>query len=159
VLGADPPGLTGALALVEPALDPLAVTGRPLFAGQRSAPLPDDPLARLWRILDALREYRGDSHTLTWVGAGLDAVEIGMLSDLYWGTPLRGHTGGRGWTAEDMDGALDRLRSRGLMAGDEMTPAGRRLRDDIETRTDAHMAPALAAIATASTSWWTAGER
>jgi hypothetical protein len=146
VLGEAPPGLGRAADLTTRALDPLAVEGRPLFAGQRSAPLPDEPLERLWRAADAVREYRGDSHTLTWVGAGLDAVEIGMLSDLYWRTPLRGHTAGRGWTSEQMDEAIERLQARGLVADDALTTTGYELRDGIEAATDAHMAPAIAAL-------------
>jgi hypothetical protein len=146
VLGEAPPGLARAGELTARALEPLAVQGRSLFAGQRAAPLPDEPLERLWRMADAVREYRGDSHTLTWVGAGLGPVEIGMLSDLYWRTPLRGHTGGRGWTAEQMDEAVDRLQQRGLVAGDALTPAGFELRDGIEAATDAHMAPAIVAL-------------
>jgi hypothetical protein len=146
VLGPEPSGVRRVGELAERALEPLRLEGRPLFAGQRALPLPDEPLERVWRILDAVREYRGDSHTLTWVGAGLDPVEIGMLSDLYWRTPLRGHTAGRGWTDEEMDAAIERLRSRGLLREDELTPAGHELRDGIERATDAHMDPAITAL-------------
>lgn len=146
ILGPSPDGIDVAVPIAERAIAPLRVHGRPLFAGNVSAPLPDDPLERLWRILDGVREYRGDSHIVTWASEGLDGCEIGMLSDLYWRTPLRGHTGGRGWTADEMDAALERLRSRGLLDGDELTDAGRSFREGIETRTDRHMAPAVEAI-------------
>ena len=146
ILGDRPAGVERVGELLTRALQPLPITGRPLFAGQRSAPLPDEPLARAWRAGDALREYRGDSHIVVWVGAGLDPVEIGMLSDLYWRTPLRGHTGGRGWTADQMDEAVERLTGRGLIEGDRLTPAGYELRDGIERRTDEHVRPALEAL-------------
>ena len=146
ILGDEPDGVRRATDLLVRALEPLRLEGRPLFAGQCAAELPDEPLARLWRAGDALREYRGDSHVITWVGAGLDPVEIGMLSDLYWGSPLRWHSGGRGWSDHEMDEALERLRSRGLIEGDEITAAGFELRDDIERRTDEHVRPTVAAL-------------
>jgi hypothetical protein len=146
ILGDRPVGVERVGELLTRALEPLPVTGRPLFAGQRSDPLPEEPLARAWRAGDALREYRGDSHIIVWVGAGLDPIEIGMLSDLYWRTPLRGHTGGRAWTADQMDEAVERLTRRGLIEGDRLTPAGYELRDGIEHRTDEHLRPALEAL-------------
>jgi hypothetical protein len=45
-----------------------------------------------------------------------------------------------------MDAAIDRLRSRGLIDADELTSTGWQLRDDIEVRTDGHLAPAVAAL-------------
>ena len=53
--------------------------------------IPDDPLTALWRRGDMLREYRGDSHIAAWVSAGVDATEIGLLTELYWGLPLRSY--------------------------------------------------------------------
>ncbi len=146
ILGDEPSGVRRAGDLLVRALEPLRMEGRPLFAGQRSEALPDEPLARMWRAADALREYRGDSHIITWVGAGLDPVEIGMLSDLYWRTPLRGHTGGRGWSEAQMDEAIEGLRRRGLMEGDGLSPVGFELRQDIERRTDALVQPAVRAL-------------
>ena len=52
-------------------------------------PMPDTDLGAVWRLGDMLREFRGDSHTAAWIGAGLDATEIGLLSELYWGLPMR----------------------------------------------------------------------
>jgi hypothetical protein len=146
ILGAEPTDVRRVGDLLARALEPLPTEGRPLFAGQRADDLPAEPLARAWRAADALREYRGDSHTLTWVGAGLDPVEIGMLSDLYWRTPVRGHTSGRGWTAEQMDGALERLCARGLVHEDRLTADGQQLRETIERHTDDQLAPAVAAL-------------
>jgi hypothetical protein len=61
-------------------------------------------------------------------------------------TPLRGHRAGRGWTVEQMETALERLRSRGLVKDDQLAPHGRQLRDTIERRTDGHLAPAVAVL-------------
>ena len=45
-----------------------------------------------------LREFRGDSHIAAWIGAGLDATEIGLLTELYWGLQLRTYSRTRAWT-------------------------------------------------------------
>jgi hypothetical protein len=146
VLGPDPDGAVEVADRLLAAADPLPLPGRPLFAGQRALDVPDEPVARLWRATDVLREYRGDSHIQVWAADGFDAVEIGLLSDLYWGLPPRGHTKGRGWSEEQLAAGEERLRSRGLLAGDELTPAGRERREWIEARTDDAVAPAVAAL-------------
>jgi hypothetical protein len=133
--------------LILRAMEPLRLEGKPLFAGRRSLPLPEEPLHRMWRAADTLREYRGDSHILAWVGAGLDPVEVGLLGDVFWGLPLGAHTGGRGWTPEQLAEGAERLRSRGLLNADDLlTPAGFDLRAGIEADTDRHVAPALAVL-------------
>ena len=91
ILGERPAGVERVGELLARALEPLSITGRPLFAGQRSEPLPDEPLARAWRAGDALREYRGDSHILVWVDAGLDA-----LRDRHAQRPVLAHTAAAG---------------------------------------------------------------
>jgi hypothetical protein len=146
ILGDDPPGASELADLLLAAAEPLPLAGRALFAGQRALDVPDDPVARLWRAADVLREYRGDSHILAWAGDGFDPVEIGLLSDLYWGLPPRAHTGGRAWMPEQLAAGEDRLRARGMLAGDALTPAGFERRDRIEARTDEFVAPALAVL-------------
>ena len=90
-----------------------------------------------------LREFRGDSHIASWIGAGLDATEIGLLTELYWGLPMRTYSRTRAWTDEQFDAATERLESRGLLADGAFTEAGRALREEIEVETDRQMAPAL----------------
>ncbi|MFN3217378.1 MAG: SCO6745 family protein [Acidimicrobiales bacterium] len=147
VLGPQPDGLAPVTAALARAVDGLATVGRPLAAGVQSLPVPDHPLGALWRHGDLLREFRGDSHTIAWVHAGLDAVEIGLLTERYWGLPLRTYTRTRAWSDAAFDAAEERLRSRGLLddAGD-FTDAGRATREQIEVDTDRPLAPVLAAI-------------
>ena len=128
------------------AAEHLPLSGRPLFAGQLAVAVPDEPYARLWRAADRLREYRGDSHIQIWGAAGFDAIEIGLLGDLYWGLAPRAHTGGRGWSDEQLSAGEDRLRSRGLLDGNTLTVRGRAVREDIETQTDAAMDRALGVL-------------
>jgi hypothetical protein len=110
--------------------------GRALFSGLLSLGFPDDPIGRFWRAVDLVREHRGDSHVAAWVGADLDATEVGLLTDPWRGQPLKSWVRSRGWTDDELDQACDRLRSRGLLDGDELTTAGRDLREQIETATD-----------------------
>ncbi len=110
--------------------------GRALFSGLLSLGYPDDPMGAFWRAADLVREHRGDSHIAAWIGADLDACEIGVLTDPWRGQPLKSWVRSRGWTEEELDAAIERLRSRGLLDGDELTAAGRALREEIEVATD-----------------------
>ncbi|MEX2293783.1 MAG: hypothetical protein WD691_08365 [Acidimicrobiales bacterium] len=148
LLGEEPPGVERTKELLTRALAPLAPAGRALFAGTLSQPLPGTPLGDLFRLGDQLREFRGDSHIAAWVAAGYDAVEIGLLTESYWGVPARTYVRTRAWSDAQLDGAEERLRSMGLVdASGGTTDAGRTAREEIELATDAQMAPALAALA------------
>jgi len=145
VLGPEPEGIARANELLARALDGLPVAGRALFAGTLSLPLPGTALGDLFRLGDRLREYRGDSHIAVWVGAGLDAVEIGLLTEQYWGMPARSYIRTRAWSDADMDEAQERLRRADLLDADgALTDEGRTRREEIERATDAHMTPVLA---------------
>lgn len=146
VLGPEPAGVERANELLARAVEPLRPEGRSLFAGQAALPLPPTTLGQVWRRGDMLREFRGDSHIAAWIGAGLDATEIGLLTELYWGLKLRTYSRTRAWTDEQFDAATERLESRGLLADGAFTADGRALREDIEVETDCQMAPALRAL-------------
>lgn len=146
ILGPSPEGLARATELLARACEPLRPEGRPLYAGVLSLGLPGDPLGDMWRLGDRLREYRGDSHTGSWIAAGLDAVEIGLLTELYLGLPVRSYIRTRAWSDDELAAAEERLRSRGFLAGDVLTESGRAFREDIELATDRQLAPALGAL-------------
>jgi hypothetical protein len=146
LLGPEPEGVHRAQELLQRATEPLRPEGRPLYAGVRSQPVPDDVLGAVWLLGDMLREYRGDSHTAAWVGAGFDATEIGLLSELYWGLPMRSYSRTRAWSDDQFDAASERLRSRGLIDAEGFTPLGRQARESVESSTDAQMAPAVQAL-------------
>ena len=146
LLGDAPEGAARAREILHRAVAPLRPEGRPLYAGLLSLPVPDDDLGAVWRLTDLLREYRGDSHTAAWISAGLDATEIGLLSELYWGLPMRSYSRTRAWSNEQFDAAHDRLRARGLVDETSLTDTGRALREAVEVRTDDQMAAAMDAI-------------
>lgn len=146
LLGDRPDGIDRAIELLQQATAPLEPWGRALFAGTLSQPLPGEPLGDLFRLGDRLREFRGDSHIAAWVAGGFDAVEIGLLTEPYWGLPSRTYVRTRAWSDAQLDAAEDRLRSAGLMDAAGLTTAGRDRREEIELATDAQMAPAVDAL-------------
>ena len=91
ILGERPEGLARATELLTRATSELRPEGRPLYAGLLHLGLPGTPLGDMWRLTDLLREYRGDSHTAAWISSGFKAPEIGLLSELFWGIPLRSY--------------------------------------------------------------------
>lgn len=141
ILGDHPDGAPRVRELLERAVVGLRPEGRPLFAGVLSRPVPGDDLGAAWRLGDRLREYRGDAHTAAWTSAGFDATEIGLLTELFWGLPLRSYSRTRGWTQEQFERAEARLTERGLLADDAFTDAGRAAREAIERATDAQCQP------------------
>jgi hypothetical protein len=141
ILGHEPDGLARATELLARANEGLRPEGRALYAGLLALGLPDDPMGAMWRLGDRLREYRGDSHIAAWTSAGFDATEIGLLTELYWGLPLRTYIRTRAWTDADLDAAEARLVERGLVANGAFTDEGRAAREAVEDCTDSACRP------------------
>jgi hypothetical protein len=93
-----------------------------------------------------LREFRGDAHVAAWTTSGFNATEIGLLTEAYWGLPLRTYIRSRSWSDEDLDAAEARLVSRGLLADGKLTDAGRKEREAVEVATDHHCRPIVHAL-------------
>ena len=146
IIGAKPGGVGNIRPILERAVGVLRPEGRPLYAGTLSQPVPETDLGACWHYGDMLREYRGDSHTAAWIAAGLDATEIGLLTELFWGLPLKSYSRTRGWSEDDYVAAIDRLTSRGLIADGAFTTKGRELRESVEVHTDDQMRAVLAVI-------------
>lgn len=146
ILGDSPDGVARANELLARAVEPLRPEGKPLYGGQASLGLPGEPLADAWRRADMLREYRGDAHIAAWTTAGLDATEIGLLTELYWGLPLRTYIRTRAWSDADLDAAEARLVDRGLVDGGAFTDRGRAEREAVEVATDRQCRPIVEAL-------------
>jgi Helix-turn-helix family len=136
ILGPNPDGLAAVRTLLQRACEGLRPEGKPLYAGLSSLGLPGEPMADMWRLADCLREYRGDAHTAAWTTAGFDAVEIGLLTELYWGLPTRSYIRTRAWSDEDLDRATERLEARGYIADGSLTDRGGAAREEVEVSTD-----------------------
>jgi hypothetical protein len=146
ILGEKPDGIDRANEILGRAADTLRPEGRPLFAGLQSLELPGSPVGDAWRNADRLREYRGDSHINAWTNAGVDATEICLFSEAYWGLALRSYSRTRAWSDAEFDAAEERLAARGWLKDGQLTDAGHDAREAIEVDTDAHMRGAMAAI-------------
>lgn len=118
------------------AVSALPPGGRPLFAGLLGSPLPAQPLGRLWRACELLREHRGDTHLQAVVARGLHPVEANLLTELWLGLPAPAYTLTRGWSAEQVAAALDRLHAAGLVRDGRLTGDGARLRTELEVETN-----------------------
>jgi hypothetical protein len=136
VLGERPEGIERATALLERAGEDLGLPGRPMYAGLVGRGVPQDPIGRLRRHAERLREFRGDAHVAAWSGAGFDGCEIQFLTERHAGMPMRAYVLGRGWSPADVDRAEATLTARGLLAGGETTAAGAAAREQIEVETD-----------------------
>lgn len=146
ILGANPNGIEDVRDVLQRAVHVLRPEGRPLFAGTLSQTVPSSALGAVWHYGDMLREFRGDCHTAAWIAAGLDATEIGLLTELFWGLPLKSYSRTRGWSEDDFAEAIERLEQRGLIRDGAFTDAGRNVREQVEVHTDLQMTPVIQAL-------------
>lgn len=146
ILGEEPEGIHRGVELLHRAADGLRPEGKPLFAGLLGQALPGTPIGDAWRLADRLREYRGDVHVNAWTLAGFDATEIGLLTELYWGLPMRSYVRTRAWSNADLDAAEERLVQRGLVADGGLSERGRAEREAIEEATDRACQPIVDAL-------------
>ena len=123
-------------------------TGRPLFSGLRDQPWPDSPVGELWRAAELYREHRGDSHVAACVAAGLDPVEMNVLTELFVGMDYGTYSASRGWDEQALQAAAQRLQDRGLLDQHRLTDTGLSVRSAIEDHTDVAQQPIIDALGT-----------
>ena len=139
----ETPGLARAAELLATASTSAPIEGRVMYAGLRTLPMPDEPVARLWHAANMLREHRGDGHIAALVGERIGGTEAHVLSALASGIyPAQSfgriHHLPRARLTEVTNG----LRDRGLLDADgRFTDAGRATKDRIESLTDALAEP------------------
>ena len=117
-------------------VDRLPSVGRVLFAATRAMPRPSDPLLSSWHAVNALREWRGDTHWAVTVAAGLDHAESSILHNAWLGYDADWLALSRGTSAEALDAGWATLERRGVAARPEVHDAGLALRQHIEDETD-----------------------
>jgi hypothetical protein len=120
------------------AADACTPEGRPLYAGHASLPWPEAPHMMLWHAQSLLREYRGDGHIAAMCVEGLDGCEALVTHAAQGDVPAAALQGSRQWPDDEWNAAVDRLRSRGWIAADDITftDLGRERRAWVEQRTD-----------------------
>lgn len=146
ILGDRPDGVEHVRDLLASAEASLEPYGKPLYAGLTACSRFDDPLADAWRLADRLREFRGDAHVAAWTAAGVDACQIGLLTELYWRLPARSYSRTRLWNDEQFDAAEATLQARDMLADHRLTDSGRAFREEIELATDRQCRPLVEAI-------------
>jgi hypothetical protein len=131
------PGVDEAATLLGRVAAAVDVSGRVLGAAHAALPVPAEAVGRLWHAASVLRECRGDGHCAALVAADVDGLE-----SLVWraGTDMARADlqPYRGWTDDEWDAGVGRLRDRGWLddAG-AVTAAGRAARESVEAATDA----------------------
>ena len=146
---ADGPEVAEAAELATRCARSASPEGRGLFAAYAALPWPESPLARLWQAATLLREHRGDGHVAVLVAAGVDGRESNVLQALGGNISEAQMRRVRDYDDAEWARILEGLVGRGLVAGGELTDAGRALRERIETDTDRVAAPAYAAVSAA----------
>lgn len=133
-------------ALLGPVADAHELEGRPLAAAWAQVARTGDGPVDLWLTTTVIRESRGDGHVALLVAEGIGPLESHLVTTGDRPDVREVLVGLRGWTVEEIDAAADGLREQGLLDdGGRRTDACRRLRDDIELRTDLGSSRAWAA--------------
>jgi hypothetical protein len=125
--------------LAEPlweAVDTLRLDGRPFFASHLRHRCEDVPLLSAWLAVNAMREWRGDTHWAIHNAEGIDG-DMAMLLDAAW----RGHDDdwlpkSRGADDAALARAMDALAARGLADGGRVNASGIAHRQELEDRLD-----------------------
>jgi hypothetical protein len=115
--GQPPAAVAEAAELLAQAAAHLDHAGHVIGAANAALPRPDEPLARLWQAATTLREHRGDGHVAALVAADVRGCEVlawRAASDLS-REDLQPH---RGWSDQEWDAAVERLRERGWLDAD-----------------------------------------
>jgi len=140
----DGPEVVEAVDLARTACKGCTPEGRPLHAGNAALPWPDEPHLQLFHAVTLLREFRGDGHIAALVVEGVTGLEAAVLhvaqGDAWTREPLRKT---RGYSTQEWDDAVARLRDRGWLHEDAtFTDEGRAVRQRVEDRTDQLALPA-----------------
>src|SRR5690349_93367 len=142
-IGADDDVATAA-DLAAKAARSAALDARPLFAANSALDWPDDPVAKLWHAVTLLREQRGDGHLAVLVSSGVSGRESNVLHAAAGRVPKAFIVRSRDYDDDEWAQIRQRLVRRGLLNdNDELTDAGRALKQHIEDTTDALALPVL----------------
>ncbi|CAI9414030.1 SCO6745 family protein [Nocardioides sp. T2.26MG-1] len=133
------PGLARAAELLAKASTSAPTEGRVMYAGLRTLPMPEEPVARLWHAANMLREHRGDGHVVALVSERIGGTEAHVLGALAMGIyPAESFGRIHHLPAARLAAVMSGLRERGLVddAG-HLTDTGREAKARIESLTDA----------------------
>ncbi|MFI1539696.1 SCO6745 family protein [Streptomyces anandii] len=118
------------------AIDRLPRLGRVLFAATAAMPRPRSPLLSGWHAVNALREWRGDTHWALVASAGLTSAEASIVHNEWLGYTDDWLSASRGQTRQEIDEGWETLSRKGLAAGRRLLPVALRMRQRLEDLTD-----------------------
>lgn len=117
-------------------VDALPQEGRVLFAAHKAWARPSDPVVSAWLAVNALREWRGDTHWAQLVTHEIDAVEAGLLHDAWMGYPKEWIPRSRGASDALIASALENLSARGFVTDGAINAKGIAFRQELEVQTN-----------------------
>ena len=133
----DTPDFTRAVELLTRAATSAPLEGRPMYAALRALPLPQAPVARLFHAASLLREHRGDGHIAALMAEGIGGLEAHVLLALDMGIPAPTFGRIHHLPSALLTDLVDKLQARGLIRDEKtFTPAGRQVKNRVETLTD-----------------------
>lgn len=112
--------------------------GRPLYTATAGLEEPGAPHLKLWHACTLLREHRFDGHVAALTVHGLNGLES-LVTAIAAGFEIDAPTirRFRGWTEEEWEHGVERLRVRGIVdSAGALTEEGRALRTGVEDATD-----------------------
>lgn len=116
-------------------VDSMPASGRVLFAAHRSWPR-ESGVVSAWLAVNALREWRGDTHWGLLNAHGIDGVEAGLLHDAWMGYPKEWIPRSRGAKDDQIERALMTLAARGWVTNGVVNAAGIEFRQWLEEETN-----------------------
>ncbi|MEV6840380.1 hypothetical protein AB0N17_38800 [Streptomyces sp. NPDC051133] len=134
------PGIVDPLVEMGPALwsavDRLPRLGRVLFGATLSMPRPRNPLLSGWHAVNAIREWRGDTHWAFVAAAGLTSAEASIVHNEWLGYEDDWLSKSRGQSEQEIAEGWNMLSRKGFAAERRLLPAALRLRQKLEDLTD-----------------------
>ena len=132
------PEICEPLATMSPALwnaaEKLPLSGRALFASLLDWPRHEDPLTSAWLAVNAIREWRGDTHWAIMTSENIDGTMAGILDNAKHNYDDQWLPRSRGADDEAISFAFKKLAERGLADGEEVTTKGLEFREEIERK-------------------------
>jgi hypothetical protein len=146
----DTPDFARAVELLTKAATSAPFEGRPMYAALLALPLPEEPVARLFRAASLLREHRGDGHIAALMVEGIGGLEAHVLLAIDMGIPAPTFGRIHHLPVALLSDLVATMQDRGLIEDEStFTAAGRQVKDRVEALTDQLAVPPYDALDTA----------
>jgi hypothetical protein len=133
----DSPAFARTVELLTTAAISAPLEGRPMYAALRALPVPQEPVARMFRAASLLREHRGDGHISALMAEGIGGLEAHVLCALDLGMPAESFGRIHHLPAAQLTALVHGMKAQGLVADDGgFTRTGRETKQRIESLTD-----------------------